>query len=180
MPPNPLVLTGLTSDMLLAPEGVTINMIGCETKAEFEGVFLGIDPGQVHMGVACIFTGRAYLYEITLEAAEQSVEAMMRVTSCMQLILAGLPRSIGGCVVEGAAHMASWGQVPLETARTSAAIAAMSHGIWPVEVVPPKKIRQQVFGNGLVRQQMMWPEYPENAVSALGCALYAKEVFSRK
>lgn len=143
---------------------------------QLHGPWLGIDPGQVHMGVALVFDERVWLYEIELLSAEDSVENMMRVTSCMQLILAGMPAKIQAAVVEGAAHMASWGQVPLETARTSAAIAAMTHGIWPVRVVPPKVIRLGVFKNGAVRSQDVWPDLPENAASALGCALYAKEV----
>jgi len=173
-------LTPQTKESLLAPDGIKITRFSCNLGQSVVGVYLGIDPGQVHMGVAAIFDHTALLYEIELQAEEQSVDAMMRVTSCMQLILAGLPPKLNAAVVEGAAHMAAWGQVPLETARTSAAIAAMTHGIWPVEVVPPKKIRLRIFGTANLRQQEVWPDYPENAVSALGCAWYAKEVYGPK
>lgn len=171
------MLSAQTSDLMLAAEGIKLLRIGCRLQTPITGAFLGVDPGQVHMGVAAIFGDVVYLYEIELESSEQSVEAMMRVTSCMQIILAGLPKPTAA-VIEGAAHMAAWGQVPLETARTSAAIAVLTHGVWPVEVIPPKKIRQTIFGNGNIRQQEVWPDFPENAASALGCALYAKEKLS--
>lgn len=163
---------------MLAPEGMRIDRWALESNRFCKGTFLGVDPGQVHMGVAAVYEYHAYLYEITLESAHESIERIMLVTACMQIILSSLPPKFTAAVVEGAAYMAAYGQVPLETARTAAAIAAMSHGIWPVVVVPPKVIREVVFKNGKVRAQDAWPEYPENAASALGCALYAQETFN--
>lgn len=173
-------MQAVTKDSMLSPEGIKIVRLSFVLKRACAGAFLGVDPGQVHMGVAAIYLHTAYLYEITLESAQESVERIMLVTACMQLILSGLPSKFDSAVVEGAAYMAAYGQVPLETARTSAVIAAISHGIWPVTVVPPKVIREGVFKDGAVRAQDVWPEYPENAASALGCALYAQEVFTAK
>lgn len=123
------------------------------------------------MGVAHVHKNKASLYQIKVPSALESIERIMLITGLMQYILGLLPKP-EVLVTEGAAYMASDGQVPLETARTAATIAVLQAGVWPAYVTPPKQVRLKVFGNGQYRAQEVWPDMPADAASALGCALY--------
>lgn len=139
----------------------------------FAGAYLGIDPGQVNMGVAVVSRGQANLFEIDLESVDNTIDRILAVTRVMQYVLSLCPPKINALCTEGAAYMAPQGQVPLETARTTATIAALQAGVWPAYVTAPKAVRIAVFGEGQLRSQEVWPDIPENAGSALGCAFFA-------
>lgn len=169
-------MTRPQTDDLLPYDGASVTRIELilEPPLTRDYTCLGIDPGPVNMGVACLYGQRhARLFEIQLPSPENSIDRILNVTGLMQYLFSLLPPKLSVVCTEGAAYLAPHGQVPLETARTTATIAALQAGAWPAYIVPPKEIREWVFLNGKLRTQEVWPELPENAGSALGCALYA-------
>lgn len=136
-------------------------------------VTVGIDPGQVNMGLAVLQGDRAYVYEAKLPSEEDPIDRIMLAAHAVQFVLSEIKgQPVGGCV-EGAAYLAGAGQVPLDENRVAAAITLMQGGVWPVSIRPPATIRERVFGHGRMRAQEIWPSLPENAMSAFGCALFA-------
>lgn len=169
----------LASEAFLLPygEGATIRryIYQLDPELTFPISALGFDPGQVHMGLAYIYISSAILYEIEMPGYTDSIERIMAITGCLQYIFAGLPKAHVACI-EGASFLAAYGQVPLSEARTTAAIAILTSGVPAVAINPPRQIRKGIFGKAEFRSQEMWPDIPENASSALGCAFYAYKI----
>lgn len=143
-------------------------------------VAVGIDPGQVNMGLAVLYGSTACVYEATLPAETEPINRIMLAAHAVQYILSETKRQPQIGCVEGAAYLAGAGQVPLDENRVTAAITLMQGGLWPVVIAPPARIREKVFGNGRLRAQEIWPKLPENAMSAFGCALYIHKVISEE
>lgn len=139
-------------------------------------VTIGIDPGQVNMGLAVMYGTHALLCEAKLLSVIDPIENIMQAAHAVQYMLKSYKGQVLGGCVEGAAYMATSGQVPLGENRVTAAITLMQAGIWPVMIKPPATIREQVFGHGRIRAQEVWPHLPENAASAFGCALYVHAI----
>lgn len=166
--------TVVRDEYLLPYHEITFRQIELSLTKPLQQSFacLGVDPGHINMAVAVVKEQRAWLYEITLPAVDDSVERIMLSTHAIQYVLMLVPKPDAACV-EGAAFLAPAGQIPLDENRVSATIALLSASVWPVTITPPKRIRAEVFLDGRLRSQEIWPDLPPNAGSALGCALYA-------
>lgn len=166
-----------TKEELLPPDDATLTRytIQLTPALPFDIMALGFDPGQVHMGIAWVALDLAWIYEIEMPSYTDSVERIMSITRVLQYVLALQPKASIACI-EGASFLAAYGQVPLAEARTTAAIAILSAGTPNVLITPPRQIRKTVFGKAEYRSQEMWPDLPENASSALGCAFYAYKI----
>lgn len=150
-----------------------------ETPLLFNHPVIGIDPGQVNMGAALLYSTWADLYEFTLPASSDAIERMMSTTHAIQYLLKLYPHLRAACL-EGAAYLALAGQVPLAENRAAAAIALLQGRLAPVQIVPPGRIRENVFGYGRWRSQEVWPELPPNAGTALGCAVYMYKQYRKE
>ena len=139
-------------------------------------VYIGIDPGQVHMGVATLKFGGASIFEVTFPSGQDTVERILSTSGLLDYIFSmSIPSDAESfACVEQAAYGAPYGQASLAESRTTAIIAVLGRNIVPV-VVPPIRIRKSVFDNGKQRAEEYneWKKLKPNAASALACALYA-------
>ena len=148
------------------------------------GVIVGIDPGQVNMGIALLEGDHATLYQIKLPSTTNPVERIMKTAIVMQLV--GLSQyKLLAAGIENAAHSAAWGQTALAENRTTAIIELLRLGLDHnrLYVGVPTAIRAVVFKNGRQRAEFVWPELTVkmddtqeahvDTASALSVALYA-------
>ena len=135
---------------------------------------IGIDPGQVNMGLTVLRGRGAWSYQIKLPSTLDPVE---RVTECIHVVTYLLEReNITGCrraCVEYAAFAALYGQVALAENRTSAVVALLKANTLQIDIPSPGTIRKEVFGTAKEKAEELWPFIPKDAASSLGCALYA-------
>lgn len=146
-------------------------------------VCVGIDPGQVNMGLVFVYLQTAYCYQIKLpggvDLPERIVNTLAAVKESFLLAReAGVPiKKIPMGVVEMAAYGAPFGQVPLSEARTAAVVALMREGVKSIHMMSPGQIRLKAFGNGKTKAESVYdiPGFPD-AVAALGCAIAASRI----
>ena len=146
---------------------------------EMNKMLIGIDPGQVNMGMAFVGKDHADLYQIGLPSDSDPAIRIMNVAEVVSSLLeVWRPQLDDRACIEYAAYNKLHGQVPLAEARTSAGIALMQKGIVPL-FVPPATIRKTVFGKGTIRAEDVWPELADKKhndfLVALSCALYFYE-----
>ena len=146
---------------------------------------IGIDPGQVHMGVCTLFRGGSWkdiiygqAYEVQFPSKQGLVERVEYTEKVLEYVFSvalpnKLPKRTVACV-EQAAFGALYGQAALAESRTAAVISLLHNKISP-KVAPPATIRKVVFGNGKKRAEdfSLWSELKPNSASALACALFA-------
>lgn len=163
-----------------------------EPALSYDFCGIGIDPGQVNMGIAFVYKNEADLFQIKLPSNLDPVVRMQATANAVNYLLSFRPRPIDDwklfsatkchCVIEGAAYGAVSGQVPLAENRTTCAMMAMT-AFLPVAILPPAEIKQRIFGKGNLRARDVWPHLQikddrdkvlrDDAAAALSCALYA-------
>lgn len=155
------------------------------TPQTFKDVcFIGIDPGQVNMGLSVILGPKTQTFQIKLPSTVDTVERVILTLDTVEGLLSGFDLNQantrkGTACVEQAAYAAEWGQVALAENRTSAIIGLLRKGIGTVLVVPPGSIRKEVFGSSKQRAEETWPDIGKDAASSLCCALYAYRIHER-
>lgn len=137
---------------------------------------IGIDPGQVNMGIAILSDGLQVSYQIKLPSTVDTVERIVQTIEITERLLVGYDSRNSLAVVEGAAYAAMYGQVALAENRTAAIIGLLKAGVHQVLVVPPGTIRKEVFGTSKQRAEDTWPQVGKDAASALCCALHAHQI----
>lgn len=166
-----------------------ISQVILDIEYPSEMVCAGIDPGQVNMGVALIYSNKAYAYQITLSSGVELVE---RITEVMQAVkesfLYGYYKPDDTrrhrlnkpkfAVVENAAYSAPFGQVPLAEARTAAVMGLMRENVKYIELMSPGAIRLKAFGSGkkLATDVYRYEKKYKDAITAIGCALAASKL----
>ena len=141
------------------------------------GSIIGIDPGQVNMGMAVMGPNGADLYQIGLTSETDPAQRMMNVVTVVDRLFPG-DGAVAGACIEYAAHNKFHGQVPLAEARSAAGMALMTKGIVPL-YPPPASIRKEVFGKGTIKAEEVWTNLADKKhndfLAALSCALYFYE-----
>jgi len=149
------------------------------------GVILGIDPGQVNMGLALLEGDHAILWQIKLPSTISPVERITETALVVQRTFGPYAPKFLAAGVEHAAHAAAWGQTALAENRTTAIIELLRMGLDSnkLYVGAPSAIRAAVFKNGRQRAEFVWPELKVkmddtqeahvDTASALSVALYA-------
>lgn len=146
---------------------------------------IGIDPGQVHMGLAIIGLTHATAckcaaFEIRFPSKQDLVNRVTYTVGLLEYVYASIlptnsKKRIVACV-EQAAFGAPFGQAALAESRTAAVMSLLGRDIQPM-IVPPATIRKGVFGSGKQKAEEFewWKMLDANAASALACAFYAYE-----
>lgn len=144
------------------------------------------------MGLAFVYGDRADIFQIKLPSEMNAVIRMQATATVVQYLLGFQPgpkdsfkefrAGSSHCVIEGAAHGAGYGQVPLAENRTIATAMAMTVGL-PVAILPPSEIKMRIFGKGNMRAREFWPFLQikdevdkvlrDDAAAALSCAFLA-------
>lgn len=136
---------------------------------------IGIDPGQVHMGVAILRNRRFEIFEIELPSKQPTVPRLETTSALLDYLFSlSLPMHVElRACVEQAAFGFPFGQVPLAESRTAAIFGLLKRGVQPI-VAPPASIRKAVFGSGKQKAEEFpaWGELLPNAASSLACALF--------
>ena len=146
---------------------------------------IGVDPGQVHMGVCTLFRSGEWkdtiigqAYEITFPSKQGLVERVEYTEKVLEYVFSislpnKLPEKTVACV-EQAAFGAPYGQAALAESRTAAVVSLLHNKITP-RIAPPATIRKTVFGNGRKRAEefLLWSDLKPNSASALACSLFA-------
>lgn len=142
---------------------------------------IGLDPGYRKMGMAIIWPNntRANAYqfdlnrfEFTNDQSHVPLQRMLLVQKAIGqvLIFAGHTKA----VVEGSSYAERFKQTQLAEARAAAILKLHDYEI-DVAVIPPLKIRKNVFGDGKTKAKDLWPDLKPDAAAALACALYKEE-----
>lgn len=144
---------------------------------------IGIDPGQVHMGLAIIGLTRSTAskctaFEIKFPSKQGLVDRVTYTVGLLEYLFAScLPNGCDAVAcVEQAAFGAPFGQAALAESRTAAVMSLLGRNIQPM-IIPPATIRKGVFGSGKQKAEEFkwWADLDPNAASALACAFYAYE-----
>ena len=146
---------------------------------------IGYDPGQVNFGWAFLSQAQGQLFQGRLNPYRNTVERL-RMTQAAIHFLRNRHASPLAVAVEGAAHGALYGQVPLAENRAVAVLAFSGLALDQIRVVPPLSVRAEVFGDKKIKAEETWPQLgvygPDgrkhyDTASALACALYASQTF---
>lgn len=144
-------------------------------KKNKKGMYLGIDPGTTHFGIAVIHTCDgdlgAELYQVEMERHNDPI-----------LRVQGLYYLLGQCVnwscypmyacIEGASYGDQYRQVELAEARTVAMMWCRIKN-FNTSVKPPLAVRRYVFGNGKIKGRDIWKNIPPDCADALACAYWS-------
>ena len=176
-PANLIILNVKTKELLPFGETQIIMQKGnIDVWLDHNERVVGIDPGQVHMGVAVLRDRNFTIFEVKLPSKQPIVDRLETTLALLDYIfsLSVPPDSILKACVEQAAFGAPFGQAALAESRSAAVISILSKKVKPV-VAPPLTIRKAVFGSGKQRAEEfeLWNELLPNAASALACALFA-------
>lgn len=155
---------------------VTIKQVACnlEIAEPSNGWVVGIDPGQVNMGVTVLNHKFAWLFQIKLPSTEDATERILNTLNVVKYVIETVRTGHIDCAcIEQAAYAALYGQASLAENRTAALIALSLMGTTHIDLAAPGQIRKEVFGSGKLKGEICWPHLPPDAASSLGCALYA-------
>jgi len=139
--------------------------------APVDNMIFGFDPGTTNLGVAYIYPFNpkfAYLFQAKLERDKNPVQRIISVQNILSSICLGFEHKNVG-IIEGASFGSTHRQVELAEIRASIALWCLRKGIEP-KILPPKKIRKAVFGNGNTKASDEWENLPKDAADALACA----------
>ncbi len=131
--------------------------------------WFGVDPGTTRLGLAFLWRSVCHIFEIKMIRNENVVLRVLRMQEIMGLCFHMFDYA-PLMIIEGSSY-SGFREVELAEIRASAILWAIEHGIEPT-VIPPKKIRKKVFGNGNTKADEVWSNLPPNAASALACAYY--------
>jgi len=168
----------------LETEIANITVVEIKFDAVLRGVentILGIDPGTSKMGMAVIFDpeihDRILLYEIDMTRGKTMPERMLQARNVLLTVArdCDLLSMDDKCeaIIEGAAFGKPFRQVELAEQRTSFALWLYDNGVKDIVIKQPNSVRLQAFGSAKIYAKELWPELPQNAAAALGCALSA-------
>lgn len=136
-----------------------------------EHVLFGVDPGTTKLGLAFLWRTVCHVYEVKIIRNDDAVERILLMqtilSKCFSMFDYAPIMTIEGSSFNG------FRQTELAEIRASTVLWAINHQVVP-HIVPPLKIRKQVFGNGATKADEFWKElekYPD-AASALACAYY--------
>jgi len=146
---------------------------------------IGIDPGTTNLGVSIIYDSVLGIPAIVYKFKMIRDDTMLERIYTLNNILYHLAYKedlfsmdiVGDVVIEGAAYGATHRQVELAEQRVAAALwfitRSMEYQDEPkIHLIPPKKIRSVVFGNGDTIAEEEWKDLPKDGATALSCALY--------
>lgn len=170
-----------------------ISEVRLDIDYPYKTMCVGIDPGQVNMGLAFIYNNKATAYQITLSSGVCLVERIVEVMQAVrESFLQGVHKKYrkpsakypSGAVnpvygvVENAAYSAPFGQVPLAEARTAAVMGLMQMSVKRIELLSPGAIRLRAFGDGKKRAEDVFKvdKKHKDAITAIGCALAASKL----
>lgn len=166
--------------------GITarIGKFDMEVARPIRKTYIGIDPGEVNMGISLIHQDGVggELWQIKFPSNCSSVQRVLNTHTIMREFLDNhILDSNTYAVIENASFGATYGQASLAENRTVAAYYIIMSGLG-IAYIPPLSIRKTVFGSGKTRAEDVWPELAykghNDVASALACALYgyAKEL----
>jgi Holliday junction resolvasome RuvABC endonuclease subunit len=146
---------------------------------------IGIDPGTANLGVAILYDsalGPSIVYKFKVDRQDTMLERIYTLNNILHHLaykedLFNMD-VISHVIIEGASFGATHRQVELAEQRVAAALwfitRSMEYQDEPkIYLVPPKKIRSVVFGNGDTLAEDEWKDLPKDGATALSCALYA-------
>jgi Holliday junction resolvasome RuvABC endonuclease subunit len=144
------------------------------------GLYIGIDPGTVNMGVAYIdntyFNANMMMYQIHLKRNADPVQRIINIRWLLTEL--GIINNVKtDVVIEGASYGDRFRQVELAEIRAAAVWWAHTSGANSITIASPSSIRKDVFGDGRKKAHEYWSELKEypDALAALSCALYAEK-----
>lgn len=133
---------------------------------------IGIDPGQTNSGVALIRSNKLWAYQIKYLPTTGTVQRIEAITyTISRMVTEWLDPPVDMAIVEQAAYNMPYGQAGLAEARVACIVGCMMGKIQHIECLPPATWRKRAFGNGKLKAEVVWPDLPKDASSAIGIAL---------
>ena len=134
-----------------------------------KGLFIGVDPGTVHLGICVLWETQVTLYQVTITRNDDPIQRIQDAQKVMTDCVHAYPYLATVCI-EGASFGDKYRQVELAEQRASIALWGL-HRNFEVKIVPPNTIRKKVFGNAKVKAHEVWDNLPQDCAAALSCAL---------
>jgi len=146
---------------------------------------IGIDPGTANLGISILYDSvlcPSIVYKFKINRQDTMLERIYTLNNIFHHLayredLFNMD-VISHVIIEGASFGNTHRQVELAEQRTAAALwfitRSMEYQDEPkIYLVPPKKIRSVVFGNGDTLAEDEWKDLPKDGATSLSCALYA-------
>ena len=134
-----------------------------------KGLFIGVDPGTVHLGIAVLWETQVTLYQVSIARSANPIERMQDAQKIMTECIHNYSHLATVCI-EGASFADKYRQVELAEMRASIAWWGLSKK-FRIEILPPNSIRKIVFNNGKLKAHEVWTNIPHDCAAALSCAL---------
>lgn len=99
---------------------------------------------------------------------KDAVQRMLKIAETVKFVIVHFGYKPKLCI-EGASYGDKYGQVELAEARASIVWALLPY-CEEAKIVPPKKIRATVLGNGDLKSK--WKGLPHDTLAALNCAYW--------
>lgn len=133
---------------------------------------IGIDPGTTHIGIAQIDPSNnlARIWQINKHREENNWQRIINIQHLLKRLDMIFSASFD-VIIEGASFGDRYRQVELAEIRASIALWFDQCG-GRCHIIPPTKIRKQVFNNGKMKADQAWDGLPPDALAALSCAYY--------
>ena len=135
-----------------------------------ETMFVGIDPGTKHLGIAVINESLIKLFQITIDRPKNPIVRMKLIREIFAKCVNSYQYNTV-LVIEGSAFSKAYREAELSEVRATAVWWGLGNG-FDVFMFQPNTIRKVVFGNGKTKAQDVWKELPPDAANALACAWY--------
>jgi Holliday junction resolvasome RuvABC endonuclease subunit len=135
-------------------------------------MYVGIDPGTVNLGIACIIPSINVieLFQCEIERLPNAVERILDLQELFPFCIPFYSPNYK-TIIEGASYGDKYRQVELEQVRTTAVIWSQDRASI-VKIIPPQTIRKTVFGKASIKAHDVWKDIPQDCAAALSCALF--------
>lgn len=134
------------------------------------GMYIGIDPGTVHLGIGVLWETTVTLYQVTIQRNPDPIQRILDAQKIMQECIHAHPYSAKVCI-EGASYGDVYRQVELAEMRATIALWSIAHN-FDVTIQPPNTIRKRVLGSGTKKAHELWTDIPQDCAAALSCAFF--------
>jgi len=134
-----------------------------------KGLYIGVDPGTVHLGICVLWETRITLYQVSITRSANPIIRMQDAQQIMGECIHAHPYTAVMCI-EGASFADKYRQVELAEMRASIAWWGLNKK-FRIEILPPNSIRKIVFNNGKLKAHEVWENIPQDCAAALSCAL---------
>lgn len=137
-----------------------------------KGMFIGIDPGTVNLGICIFMFNQVNVYKVKLNRDKNPVNRMLNTKHVLSFIVPYQEYGAKVCI-EGASYGDIYRQAELAEIRAACVFWGIDHGM-DVKIAQPSEIRKAVLGNGNMKGKEIWKGILSgDAADALVCAYYA-------